>query len=150
MGNSHGKEFEITDTSPPPASSIAYSDCGAQTIATYCLVIPSSGGFGHTRGRASAPESNVVYRMNASKEKLDDVIFNRASPGILPEVQNDMTAIAKLIGSDPWKTLKETVPDGNGSRRAYFEKIKSFLENCKETEDETPGGMTRLPCRLQL
>ena len=134
-------EFKVTDTSTPPTPSIAYSDCGAQTIATDCLVIPSSGGL-HT----ATAGGNVVYRMLSSTEKLDNAIFrhsSRVSPqsAFLPEVKNDTVAIARLIGSDPRKTLKETLADNKGSKRAYFEKIQSFLRNCKETDKETPGGM---------
>ena len=57
-------DFEVTDTSPPPKSSIAYTDCGAQKIATECLLIPYSWG--------SAP--GEVVRVRSTEEKLDQAI----------------------------------------------------------------------------
>ena len=99
--------FEVTDTSPPPKSSIAYTDCGAQKIATECLLIPYSWG--------SAP--GEVVRVRSTEEKLDEVILRpfqhstRASaltPRSLPAVPDDMKAIEEMISSDPWKKPCQT------------------------------------------
>ena len=124
-------DFEVTDTSPPPKSSIAYTDCGAQKISTECLLIPY--------GWGSAP--GEVVRVRSTEEKLDEVILRpfrhstRASaltPRSLPAVLDDMKAVEVMISSDPWKTRRETMPDTKGSKWAYLKKMESFLLECQD------------------
>lgn len=137
------QDFEVTDTSPPPKSSIFYSGCGAQTIATECLVIPVPSARGRDgRGETMPmPPARNVYRMCSSSEKLDRVLLrhsSRASPNsavvttFLRGVQRDVPAIQSLISNDPMKTLKEKIDCTKESKQGYLDKIQSFLKGCQE------------------
>ena len=148
----------MTDTSPPPKTSVQYSDCGSQTIQTHCLIIPRSGdGDAALPSETTRPPGSSVYRMLSSTEELDKVLrgvvfrhssraaicySGRESP--LAEIPHDVAAIENLINGDPRKTLEETVVQkemssrpGFSQKSAYLEKIKSFLEQC----EEMTGGM---------
>ena len=139
--------FKITDTSPPPTSSICYTDCGSQTMQTDCLVISSSGG---KRGAPTACTTReVVVRAQSSTEVLDKVLwrsFSRSTPAPayrstalaetshLASVPEDAETIVELISNDQQKTLRENVEDyeGKGTKMVFLEKIKSFLIDCKD------------------